>query len=261
MVIEQKPTLVNFASYSDSEKPIKEKAITDRNSWIDRKVNYCNDDLGYKIKLKDEKLLVKLTCKQKHMHLLSNRSEAFLADWLQFSPATIVQIDSRIELEKLKIWANQCKRCKKTVFLRLSKEKQFLRNFNQNSKNFNRLNWFIKRCLDIFGALVLTAVFALVFIALALLIKIHFHQPILKTQWCIGKRGKLFCIYQFGANLREVNLGGLSKLPQLINVLKGDMSLVGRFPWSLAQIRKISLSEQQLLNMPPGIAASIISGK
>ena len=249
MVIEQKPTSVNFASYVDSENPIKEKNFTDSNS--------CNDDLGYKIKLKDEKLLVNLTCKRQHMHLLSNRSEAFLADWLQFSPATIVQIDSRIELEKLEIWANQCKRLKKTAFLRLSKKEKCYKNPTKNSNNFNRLNWVIKRCLDIFGALILIVILAPVFIALALLTKIYCHQPILKTQWCIGKRGKLFCIYQFGANLRELNLNGLSKLPQLFNVLKGDMSLVGRFPWSLAQMRKISLSEQQFLDVSPGIAASI----
>ncbi|MGB3637433.1 MAG: heterocyst development glycosyltransferase HepC [Rivularia sp. (in: cyanobacteria)] len=253
MVIEQKPTSVSFASYPNSEKPIKEKAFTDN--------NYCNDDLGYKIKLKGEKLLVKLTRKPSHMHLLSNRSEAFLGDWLQFSPATIVQIDSGIELDKLKMWANQCKRLKKTAFLRLSKKEKCDRNPNKNSNNLNRLNWVIKRCLNIFGALILIVILAPVFIALALLIKIYFHQPILKTQWCIGKQGKLFCIYQFGANLRELNLNSLSKLPQLFNVLKGEMSFVGRFPWSLAEVKKMSLSEQQLVNVSPGIAASITDKK
>lgn len=261
MVIEQKPTSVSFASYPDSEKLIKEKAFTDNNSCIDPQVNCCNYDLGYRIKLKGEKLLVKLTCKPDRMHLLSHRSEAFLADWLQFSPAAIVQIDSRIELEKLKMWANQCKTCKKAVFLRLSKKEGFHRKPDKSSNNFNQFNWFVKRCLDIFGALILTVIFAPVFMALALLVKAYFHQPILKTQWCIGKRGKLFCIYQFGANLRELKLDYLNKLPQLFNVLKGDMSLLGRFPWSLAEVKKINLSEQKLLNVPPGIAAIITTEK
>lgn len=261
MVIEQKSTSVNFASSPDSEKPIQEEAFTDNNSWIDCKVNYYNYDLGYKIKLKGEKLLVKQTCKREHMHLLSHRSEAFLADWLQFSPATIVQIDSRIELEKLKMWVNQCKKCQKAVFLRLSKDEQFYRNSNQSSENFNNLNWFIKRCLDIFGALILIVILIPIFIVLALLIKVYSHEPILKTQWCIGKRGKLFCIYQFSANLTELNLNYVSKLPQLFNVLKGDMSLVGRFPWSLAEVRNIGLSKQELLNVPPGITASITGEK
>lgn len=253
MVIKQKPTSVSFASYPDSEKLIKEKAFVNK--------NYCNYDLGYKIKLRGKKLLVKLTCKREHMHLLSNRSEAFLADWLQFSPATIVQIDSRIELEKLQMWANQCKRCKKAVFLRLSKKEKFYKNSNNLSNNLNKLSWFIKRCLDIFGALISIVMLAPVFIILALLIKVYFHEPILKTQWCIGKQGKLFSIYRFGANLTELNLNGLSKLPQLLNVLKGEMSFVGRFPWSLAEVKKMSLSEQQLVNVSPGIAAIIIGGK
>ncbi len=253
MVIKQKPTSVNFASYPDSEKLIKEKDFADN--------NYCNNDLGYKIKLKGEKLLVKLTSKREHMHLLSNRSEAFLADWLQFSPATIVQIDSDIELDKLKMWANQCKRYKKAVFLRLSKKETFSKNSNNLSNNLNKLSWFIKRCLDIFGALISIIILAPVFIVLALLTKVYFRKPILETQWCIGKRGKLFSIYRFGANLTEFNLDGLSNLPQLFNVIKGDMSFLGRFPWSLAQVKKMSLSEQQLVNVSPGMAASIIGEK
>ena len=217
--------------------------------------------MGYKIKLKGEKLLVKLTCKRERMHLLSHRSEAFLADWLRFSPATIVQIDSRIELEKLKMWANQCKRLKKTVFLRLSNKEGLDKKPNKISNNFNQFNCLIKRCLDIFGALISIVMLIPVFIALALLIKVYFHQPILKTQWCIGKRGKLFCIYEFGINLKELKLNYLRKLPQLLNVIKGDMSFLGRFPWSLAEVRKISLSEQKLLNIAPGIAPSITGEK
>jgi hypothetical protein len=257
MVIDQKPTSVSVASYTDSEKPIKEKYAVDNSFWKDRNINYCNNDLGYKIKLKDEKLLVKLTCKREHMHLLSNRSEAFLADWLQFSPATIVQIDSRIELEKLEMWANQCKKRRKAVFLRLSKKYQFYKNSNIFSTNFNRLIWLIKRCLDIFGALILIVILAPVFIALALLIKVYFDEPILKTQWCIGKQGKLFSIYKFGGNLAALNLDSLSKLPQLFNVFKGEMSLVGRFPWSIGEVNKITIKKQQLVNISPGIVASI----
>lgn len=258
MALDQKPTSASFGSYIDSEKPIKQKTFADNSSWIDGKNNPGNNDLGYKIKLKGEILLVKLTSKREHMHLLSNRSEAFLADWLQFSPATIVQIDSRIELEKLEMWANQCKRRRKAVFLRLSKKYQSDKNSKNFSQYFNQLNWLIKRCLDIFGALISIVILAPVFIALALLIKVYFHEPILKTQWCIGKQGKLFSIYKFGANLATLNLDGLSKLPQLFNVLKGEMRLVGRFPWSLAEVKQNNLSKL-LVNISPGIVASIVS--
>ncbi|MCJ8280914.1 MAG: sugar transferase [Rivularia sp. ALOHA_DT_140] len=260
MVRKQRSKSVNFTLYPGLENTVKEKAFADTNPLIDSKINYYHN-LGYKIKLKDEKLLVKLTYKASHMHLLSHRSEEFLAEWLQFSPATIVQIDSRIELEKLKMWANQCRRCKKTVFLRLSRKEKFDKSSNYLFYLFNQLSWFIKRCLDIVGALISIVILSPVFISLALLIKVYFHKPILQTQWCVGKQGKLFCIYKFGANFTSINLGLFGKLPQLFNIIKGDMSFLGRFPWSLAEVRKISLSEQPLVNITPGISASIIGKK
>ena len=242
MFEKQRTTSVNLASYPNSESA---------NSWKDREINYCNNNFGYKIKLKNEKLLVKQTCKPSQMHLLSNRSEEFLADWLRFSPATIVQIDSRIELDRLDMWANQCRRCKKALFLCLSEKGKL---YKQSNNNFNS---FIRRCLDFLGALILLIILAPVFMALALLIYVHFKEPILQKKWCVGKQGKLFSIYQFGGNLAKISLDSLNKLPQLFNIIKGDMSFVGRFPWSLAEVKKISLSEQRYLNRLPGITASM----
>jgi lipopolysaccharide/colanic/teichoic acid biosynthesis glycosyltransferase len=249
MIRNQRSTSVSLGSYRNSGES--------GNSWNDRDINYCNDNCGYKIKIKDEKLLVKRTYKASQMHLLSNRSEEFLAEWLQFSPATIVQIDSRIELDKLQMWANQCKKYKKAVFLRLSQEGKLVR----QSNNYNNLNRLIKRCCDFLAALILLIIFFPVFIALALFIGLYFKEPILQTQWCVGKDRKLFSIYKFGGNLQKINLDILNKLPQLFNIVKGDMSFVGRFPISLSEAIKISPSEQHYLHVLPGITASIRNKK
>ncbi|MEA5598886.1 heterocyst development glycosyltransferase HepC [Rivularia sp. UHCC 0363] len=245
MVHEQRSTSVSLIPYPN----------LDANSWNDSDTDRCNYNFGYKIKLKDEKLLVKRTCKPSQMHLLSNRSEGFLADWLKFSPATIVEIDSQIELEHLKMWANQCRRCKKTVFLRLSQQEKLC----QYSGKLNNLYQFIKRCCDFFGALILLIIFTPILIAIAILIRFYFNEPILQTQWYVGKQGKLFCIYKWGGNLREIHLDVLSKLPQLFNVLQGNMSLIGRFPWSLSEVIAISC-EQNLSNFDnlPGITEAWI---
>ena len=248
MFSKRRSTSASFTSYPDLEKP---------KYSIDTSFNYNQNNFGYKIKLKGEKLLVKLTSKPSHMHLLSHRSEDFLADWLQFSPATMVQIDSGIEFEKLKMWANQCKKYKKAVFLRLSKKSKCNKNSNNSSNISNKLNCFVKRCLDILGALTSIIILAPIFIAVGIFIKVNFDEPILQGQWCIGKKGKLFCIYRFNDNLTIMNSNSLNKLPQLFNILKGEMSFVGRFPWNLAEARKIGLSEQLLLNISPGITASI----
>lgn len=252
MVSDRRLTSVGFRLYSD---------LGEAKYSVNRNINSCNYNLGYKIKLKGEKLVVKLTHKPSHMHLLSHRSEEFLAEWLQFSPATIVYIDSRIELEKLKMWANQSRKRKKVVFLRLSKKPKFNTNSNTFFNYFNQLKCWIKRCLDIIGALISIIILAPIFLAIALLIKVYFHKPILQTEWCIGRKGKLFCVYNFSDNFTTINLNFLAKLPQLFNVLKGEMSFVGRFPWSLAEASKIDLLEQPLFNILPGIVESIINRK
>lgn len=246
MIQKQRSTSVNVVSYPNLE--------TSANFWNDNEANDCNYNIGYKIKLKNEKLLVKRTCKPSQMHLLSNRSEEFLADWLQFSSARVVEIDSHIELKQLEMWANQCRRCGKTVFLRLSQKDKLYQHFNHNHQ-FNHLNRVIKRCCDFLGALILLIIFVPILIAIAILTRVYFNEPILEKEWCVGKQGKLFCIYNFGRNLRKINLDILSKIPQLFNVLRGDMSLIGRFPWSLTEVIKISSSQQDYLNINavPGI--------
>ena len=143
MVQKQRSISVSLISYLNSKKTAKEKAFADKNDRNDRDINYCNENFGYKIKLNGEKLLVKRTCKPSQMHLLSNRGEEFLAEWLQFSPATIVQIDSRIELDKLNMWANQCRRLGMIVFLRLSHKGRLYK----NSHKLNKINSLIINCL------------------------------------------------------------------------------------------------------------------
>lgn len=105
------------------------------------------------------------------------------------------------------------------------------------------------------GALILLIIFIPILMAIAILTRVYLNEPVLQKQWCVGKQGKLFCIYKFGGNLRKINLDILNKIPQLFNVIQGDMSLIGRFPWSLTEAIKISSSEQDYrnLNIVPGI--------
>ncbi|MBI2611434.1 sugar transferase [Candidatus Gottesmanbacteria bacterium] len=123
----------------------------------------------------------------------------------------------------------------------------------------------LKRLVDIIGASLLLIVFSPVCAIIAIMIKIDSHGPILAdTPQRVGKGGKLFKMYKFRSminkahdilrkdpdykNLYEqykrnsykllkdprVTLIGrfirkhsLDEIPQLINILKGDMSLVG----------------------------------
>lgn len=113
--------------------------------------------------------------------------------------------------------------------------------------------FFVKRLMDVSGAVVLIVLLAPLLIGLAVAIKITSPGPILFRQARYGHRNALFTIYKFRSMRTDVQdvtgvqqaceddprltpIGGflrrssLDELPQLLNVVKGDMSLVGPRP-------------------------------
>jgi len=111
----------------------------------------------------------------------------------------------------------------------------------------------VKRAMDIVGSLVLLVIFGIPMLVLALLVKLTSPGPVLFRQTRMGLGGKPFTMLKFrsmrvgaedetgpvwarsndprctrlGAFLRRTSL---DELPQLMNVLRGDMSLVGPRP-------------------------------
>ena len=116
------------------------------------------------------------------------------------------------------------------------------------SKKKNRI--FIKRILDICVALGLLIVLFPVIVIVAVLVKTKLGSPIIFTQERVGKDNKIFkmvkfrtmkeCIDKDGNILpdeerltsfgKKLRSSSLDELPELINILKGDMSLVGPRP-------------------------------
>jgi lipopolysaccharide/colanic/teichoic acid biosynthesis glycosyltransferase len=117
---------------------------------------------------------------------------------------------------------------------------------------------------------------------LAVLVKLTSTGPVLYKQTRVGKDGKLFLLYKFrtmrtgaeqaglltvgGKDNRITAIGyylrkyKLDELPQLLNVLKGDMSLVGPRPEVPKYVALYSNDQKEVLAVRPGITdvASIV---
>ncbi len=107
-----------------------------------------------------------------------------------------------------------------------------------------------KRLFDLLGAAFALVLFAPLLVVLAAVIKLDTPGPVLYRQQRVGRHGKLFSIHKLrtmvhGAGGLSITVGAdpritrsgrwlrrlrLDELPQLIDVLKGDMSLVGPRP-------------------------------
>lgn len=145
---------------------------------------------------------------------------------------------------------------------------------------------FVKHLIDIilsfFGFLILSPVFLITAIA----IKIDSKGPIIYKQYRVGKNGKQFKMYKFRSmcsdadqklsdlcdlNEKEGPIFKISKdprvtkvgriirkisideLPQLINVLRGEMSIVGPRPPLINEVKKYTLYQAQRLSVIPGL--------
>ncbi|MBC8234525.1 sugar transferase [bacterium] len=125
----------------------------------------------------------------------------------------------------------------------------------ENSPHFKISTTYLtaKRCLDLFAAIIGLILFLPLFLVVAILIKLDSKGPVFFSQERVGKKGRIFRIHKFRTMVQEaerktgpvwakkddprLTLVGrvlrkskIDELPQLFNVIKGDMSLVGPRP-------------------------------
>ena len=150
---------------------------------------------------------------------------------------------------------------------------QYLTKASQSSVRY----WpeLVKRSCDIAGSLLLLCLLLPIFLLIGLLIKLDSSGPVFFRHNRVGKRGRHFVLWKFrsmrmdapryeaspqnASDVRLTRVGrwmrrlSIDELPQLINVLKGEMSLVGprpEMPFIVARYRSV---ERERLVVRPGI--------
>ena len=132
---------------------------------------------------------------------------------------------------------------------------------------------FVKRGLDLLLSILLLALFWWVLAVVAALVRVKIGKPVLFTQLRPGKEEKIFKLYKFrtmtdecddvgnllsdkdrltsfGRKLRETSL---DELPEVLNIIKGDMSIVGPRPQLVRDMVFMSDEQRKRHVVRPGL--------
>lgn len=136
---------------------------------------------------------------------------------------------------------------------------------------------FLKRFIDIFFSLVMLILLSPIFLIAVIAIKIDSKGPVIFKQRRLGKGGREFNMYKFRSMVVDAEKGGvysekgdprvtrvgrflrassIDELPQLVNIIRGDMSFIGfrppltYHPWP---IEEYSPEQFRMFEMRPGI--------
>lgn len=135
----------------------------------------------------------------------------------------------------------------------------------------------IKRVLDFLIALIGLIILVIPMLVVAIMIKLDSKGPVIFKQDRIGYKGKIYKMYKFRSMCLDAEKGGvysdnkdprvtkvgkfiratsIDELPQLLNVLKGDMALIGfrspltYHPWKWSEYTE---EQKKMFNVRPGI--------
>ena len=132
---------------------------------------------------------------------------------------------------------------------------------------------FFKRFLDFILSLLAIIVLSPVYLIVAILVRLKLGSPVIFTQERPGKNEKIFKLYKFRSmtdardangrllpdNERLTRFGkilrstSLDELPELFNILKGEMSIVGPRPLAVQYLPYYNVAERHRHDVRPGL--------
>ena len=136
---------------------------------------------------------------------------------------------------------------------------------------------YLKRCFDILFATLFLVVFSPVYLLTFIIIKVASPGPAIYKAKRVGKNGILFDCYKFRSMIvdsgkvrlttlenddriypfgRFIRKTKIDEMPQVFNILKGDMSVVGPRPEDKENADRVYVDEyKQILNVKPGLTS------
>ena len=173
------------------------------------------------------------------------QSRDWLIACLKQSSAKLVVLDSNLQVEVIKFWADVCTEAGKTVFVRGCSKRERL-----NKGKPLLVRTLCDRLIAVLSLLMLSPLM----LVLSLLLFTETKGSTFQREWRVSERGKLFRALQFRTQPRILlnqrwfsPIGqwlfrtGLYRLPQLFNVLTGDMRLLRRYSCKLANLEEHDL--------------------
>jgi len=144
----------------------------------------------------------------------------------------------------------------------------------------------MKRLFDFFASLLGLIILSPVFLSVAVLVKLSSRGPVFFRQERYGRNERIFCVWKFRTmrpnsenysleQLREFEMFGdprvnklgkflrkyaLDEIPQLINILKGEMSFVGPRAYYLDRYKRNAELKQRLVVKPGLTCLSAVGG-
>lgn len=139
------------------------------------------------------------------------------------------------------------------------------------------MDQFIKRSFDVFVSAIVILVALPLWILVAILIKLDSSGPILYRGTRVGKEGHEFKIYKFRSMVKLADQSGIGitqradqritrvghglrnlkidEMPQLLNVIKGNMSIVGPRPEDPRFVKYYTPEQRKIFTVRPGMAS------